>query len=152
MTTEQTLTSSPALLPHPFPERFQTGDSREVQLFHFVRKKAKTKDKCNPFQTDCRLTLPVVSKKHFREAIRQFLFVRILGQNREKQAKKTTERAKTGKNTAVFHRIGLLYSKQKNIFGVLILQLLQMVVSSSSRRENTNFPQSKWIFPEGNSF
>ena len=110
MATKQTLTSPPALLPRPFPERFQTGNSREVPLFHFVRKKAKTKDKCNPFQTDCRLTLPAVTKNYFQETIRQFLFVRILGQNREKPVEKTAETAKTGKNTAVFHRIGLPHS------------------------------------------
>ena len=110
MATKQTLTSPPALLPRPFPERFQTGNSREVPLFHFVRKKAKTKDKCNPFQTDRRLTLPAVTKNYFQETIRQFLFVRILGQNREKPVEKTAETAKTGKNTAVFHRIGLPHS------------------------------------------
>ena len=37
MTTKQTFTSSPALLSALFPEWFQTSDSREVQLFQFVR-------------------------------------------------------------------------------------------------------------------
>ena len=31
-----------------------------------LAKKAKTEDKCNPFQTDCRLNRPAVSKNYFQ--------------------------------------------------------------------------------------
>ena len=50
ITTEQTFTSSPALLSALFPEWFQTSDSREVQLFQFVRNNRNKQNKSRRFR------------------------------------------------------------------------------------------------------
>ena len=102
MTTKQTFTSSPALLSALFPEWFQTSDSREVQLFQFVRNNEHQPNKSQWFFFSSLLTQTTVSPNTFWQTKRHSPDIRIFTSNRQKQTSEQAQRWKDIKNQDIF--------------------------------------------------